>query len=228
MKFSSRKRALLDAAEAARSSGVGAPRAEAPTTATLTTVPVRTRPSTSVASKTPATSILRPHPSPTPDEVERQHEQSHRRALMSSGKGKGIVCGTLLKRQRVNTSPAAIVERSASASRGAATSVLLSSKPLDLAALFLYLDRLIGYYDEDVRSRDCELCEAREVNAALQFRLDVLVERNGGPKPPDLPTENKALRQREVPIYDGRDGFADLLANVKRVLSLRSLPQTLR
>ncbi|KFK25809.1 hypothetical protein AALP_AA8G163800 [Arabis alpina] len=179
MKFSSRKRALLDAAEAARSSGVGAPRAEAPTTATLTTVPVRTRPSTSVASKTPATSILRPHPSPTPDEVERQHEQSHRRALMSSGKGKGIVCGTLLKRQRVNTSPAAIVERSASASRGAATSVLLSSKPLDLAALFLYLDRLIGYYDEDVRSRDCELCEAREVNAALQFRLDVLVERNG-------------------------------------------------
>ncbi|KFK22870.1 hypothetical protein AALP_AAs73797U000100 [Arabis alpina] len=225
------------------------------------------------------------------------------------GQGKGVAYGTPSKRQKVDTSPAAGAARAAPASRDAATSVPLplvsgllrgeayAATKSKTCELFLHLDRLVGDYDEDVRSIDSELCEAGEANAALQSRLDVLVERNGdedeiallksqltsasdlqntrvdeavarakdemthslegrvsevvgllaeiggkaqtnmldlaefnanlefiellqGSKPPDLPTEVKALHHREVSIYEVRDVFADFLTRVRRVLEI--------
>ncbi|KFK22605.1 hypothetical protein AALP_AAs50814U000100 [Arabis alpina] len=44
--------------------------------------------------------------------------------------------------------------------------------------LSLFFDRLVGDYDEDVRSRDSELGAAKEANAAVQSRLVELAERN--------------------------------------------------
>ncbi|KFK22691.1 hypothetical protein AALP_AAs55088U000200 [Arabis alpina] len=95
----------------------------------------------------------------------------------------------------------AVVERAAPASRDAAASVTPFSRLSGLGAvfplvgkllrgkayaatkskafeLFLHLDQLVGYYVEDVRTRDSELSEAREANIILQSRLDELVERN--------------------------------------------------
>ncbi|KFK23316.1 hypothetical protein AALP_AAs74635U000300 [Arabis alpina] len=179
-KFSSRQKVSLDTAEAARtsrSSGVDAPRAVA-----LTTVGFRL---TSVVPKTPPTLIMRPHHSLTPDEVGRQHEQSQSRALMSSGKGKDIACGTPSKRQMVNTSLAVVVEREASASCGAATSVPLASRPLDpgdtFPPLFLHLDRLVGdtmrMFVPEIRSKkewDAKLVKLRSRYAKEEDEIALL------------------------------------------------------
>ncbi|KFK23315.1 hypothetical protein AALP_AAs74635U000300 [Arabis alpina] len=166
-----------EAARTSRSSGVDAPRAVA-----LTTVGFRL---TSVVPKTPPTLIMRPHHSLTPDEVGRQHEQSQSRALMSSGKGKDIACGTPSKRQMVNTSLAVVVEREASASCGAATSVPLASRPLDpgdtFPPLFLHLDRLVGdtmrMFVPEIRSKkewDAKLVKLRSRYAKEEDEIALL------------------------------------------------------
>ncbi|KFK31993.1 hypothetical protein AALP_AA6G186300 [Arabis alpina] len=86
------------------------------TTSVPTTTLVRARSSMISAPKTPATSTLRPFPSLTPDELVMRHMLSEKRALHSSGKEKGIDRGTPTKMESVDTYPAAIVEREASAS----------------------------------------------------------------------------------------------------------------
>ncbi|KFK23470.1 hypothetical protein AALP_AAs68695U000300 [Arabis alpina] len=45
-----------------------------------------------------------------------------------------------------------------------------------------------------------------------------------GSDPPDLPTEAKALRKRRRPIYDAHDVFINLLASVRRVLEITTVP----
>ncbi|KFK43962.1 hypothetical protein AALP_AA1G196900 [Arabis alpina] len=80
---------------------------------------------------------------------------------MSGGKGKGVVCGTPAKRERVDTYPKAVIERAASASHEAASLVsgllrdeayaAMKSKASELSIL---LDRLVGDYDEDKSKKE--------------------------------------------------------------------------
>ncbi|KFK37072.1 hypothetical protein AALP_AA4G208900 [Arabis alpina] len=90
-----------------------------------------------------------------------------------------------LKKRRVDTSPAAVVDREASASgvalplvSGLLRDEAYASTKSKASELSLLFDRLVGDYDEDVRFRDSELRVAKEANTALQLRLDELTERN--------------------------------------------------
>ncbi|KFK27252.1 hypothetical protein AALP_AA8G357600 [Arabis alpina] len=166
-RVSSREQAaLVAAAKAARSSGTDAPRAVVPITLTLTAVSAPARSSRPLAPKTPATSTLLPPPSLSSGELVEFHKMSAERARISSGNGKGINCEPPSKKRRVDTSPAAIADREASASG------------IALPLLSFLFDGLVGDYDEDVRFRESELRVAKVANAALQSRLDELTERN--------------------------------------------------
>ncbi|KFK23765.1 hypothetical protein AALP_AAs48615U000400 [Arabis alpina] len=288
-RLSLREQIALEAAAKARgSSGTGAPRVAMPTTSTP--------PATSTRAKTlqpsaPKTAL----PPPSSGDVAEFRRLSAERARISSGKGKGVDRVTPSKRQRADAYPAAAVGGEASASGGdgllrdEAYSVV-KSRYSELSLLF---DRLVGDYDEDVRSRGSELSAANEANAALQSRLNEIVERNEalerdvlalqrrsriddavaeakdemtrsfakrtsevagllaeiggkvqndmlnlteidanlefigllqGSDQPDLPTEVKTLCPRRHPIYDAHDVFADLLASVRRVLEIPTVP----
>ncbi|KFK41205.1 hypothetical protein AALP_AA2G099000 [Arabis alpina] len=105
---------------------------------------------------------------------------SAERARISSGKGKGIDRITPSKRQRADAFPATAVGGEASLSGGdrllrAEAYAMVKSRYSELSLLF---DRLVGDYDEDVRSRGSELSAAKEANAALQSRLNETVEMN--------------------------------------------------
>ncbi|KFK22237.1 hypothetical protein AALP_AAs42893U000900 [Arabis alpina] len=154
-RMSFREQAALEvAAKAKRYSGSSTPRVVEPMSSTPTAPSARARPSRPSASK----SLL---PPPSSGELAEFRRQSAERARISNGKGKGVDLETPLKRQRVDTFPAAVVGRETSASR-----------------LSLFFDRLVSDYDEDVCSRDSELGAAKEANAVLQLRLDETVERN--------------------------------------------------
>ncbi|KFK23085.1 hypothetical protein AALP_AAs43988U000100 [Arabis alpina] len=162
--------ALEAAAKAKGSSGTSTPRVVAPMSSTPTALSVRARSSKPLASKT----LLPPLSS---SEVAEFRRLSAERALISSGKGKGVDRETPSKRQRVDTYPAAV--------------------------LSLFFDRLVGDYDEDVRSRDSEINAANEANAALQSKLDKLAERN-------VVLERDALSVEKV-----NKDYEDKLTNLK-------------
>ncbi|KFK24568.1 hypothetical protein AALP_AAs61185U000200 [Arabis alpina] len=241
-RMSFREQAALEvAAKTRRSSGSSASRVVAPMTSSSTALSVRARPSRPSASKT----LL---PPPSSGEVAEFRRLSAERARISSGKGNGVDRETPLKRQRVDTFPAAVVGRETSASRDGgllrdeAYSVVMSKA----SELSLFFDRLVSDYDEDVRSRDNELGAAKEANAVLQSRLNETVERNEALEHDALALQKvkkdyddklaklklrctkaegeavqvKALRGRRHPIYDAHDVFADLLASVRRVLEI--------
>ncbi|KFK32138.1 hypothetical protein AALP_AA6G203100 [Arabis alpina] len=168
----------------------------------MTSVPmttsVRARSLMASALKTPDGPTLHPPPPLTPDEFAVQHKLSEKRARFSSGKGKGIDFGTPTKRERVDAYSAVVVEIEASASRAAAPSVIgllrdeayaaTKSKASELSLLF---DRLVGDYDEDVRSRDREHSVAKEANAVLKSKLAELTKRN-------LVLERDALTMQKI------------------------------
>ncbi|KFK22561.1 hypothetical protein AALP_AAs42440U000100, partial [Arabis alpina] len=299
-RLSLREQIALEAAAKARgSSGTGAPRVAMPTTSTPPATSTRAKTLQPSAPKT----VL---PPPSSGDVAEFRRLSAERARISSGKGKGVDRVTPSKRQRADAYPAAAVGGEASAScgdgllRDEAYSVV-RSRYSELSLLF---DRLVGDYDEDVRSRGSELSAANEANAALQSRLNEIVERNEalerdvlalqrvkkdyedklsnlkwrcakaeeardemtrsfakrtsevvgllaeiggkvqndmlnlteidanlefigllqGSDQPDLPTEVKTLCRRRHPIYDAHDVFADLLASVRRVLEIPTVP----
>ncbi|KFK26606.1 hypothetical protein AALP_AA8G270500 [Arabis alpina] len=105
---------------------------------------------------------------------------SAERARISSAKGKGVDRETPSKRQRVDTYPVAVVGRETSANHvgGLLRDEAYSAVKSKAFELSLFFDRLVGDYDDDVRSRDSELGAAKEANAALQSRLDELAKRN--------------------------------------------------
>ncbi|KFK22824.1 hypothetical protein AALP_AAs64964U000100 [Arabis alpina] len=165
--------ALEAAAKARGSSGTGAPRVATPTTLTPPAPSTRARTSRPSAPKTAL-------PPPSSGDVAEFRRLSAERARISSGKGKGIDRMTPSKRQRANAFPAAAVGGEASLSGGdgllrTEAYAVVKSRYSELSLLF---DRLVGDYDEDVRSRDSDLSAAKEANAALQSRLDETVERN--------------------------------------------------
>ncbi|KFK29717.1 hypothetical protein AALP_AA7G169700 [Arabis alpina] len=92
----------------------------------------------------------------------------------------GVDRVTPSKRQKVDAFPAAAVGGEASASRvgGLLRDEAYSVVKSRYSELSLLFDRLVGDYDEDVRSRGSELSAAKESNVALQSRLDETVERN--------------------------------------------------
>ncbi|KFK39871.1 hypothetical protein AALP_AA3G299300 [Arabis alpina] len=146
-RMSFREQAALEAAAKAKgSSGTHAPRAVAPMTSTPTA---------------PGGA----------GELAEFSRLSTEKARISSGKGKGVDRVTPSKRQRVDTSPTAVVGNETSAShvggllRDEAYSAV-KSKASELSLLFY---SLVGDYDEDVRSRDNELSVAKEANAVLQI-----------------------------------------------------------
>ncbi|KFK28846.1 hypothetical protein AALP_AA7G056100 [Arabis alpina] len=147
-RLSSREQAALKAAAAAKATRSSVP----------TTTSVRARSSMTSVPKTPTTLTLRPSSRLTPDELAIRHNQSERKALISCGKGECIDRGTPAKRQRVDTYPAAIVEREASASRVATPSV--SGLLRDEAYVA-------------TKSKASE-----RANAVLQLRLDEFTEQN--------------------------------------------------
>ncbi|KFK43988.1 hypothetical protein AALP_AA1G200400 [Arabis alpina] len=292
-RLSLREQIALEAAAKARgSSGTGAPMVATPTTSTPPAPSTRARTSRPSAPKTAL-------PPPSSGDVAEFRRLSAERARISSGKGKGIDRMTPSKRQRADAFPAAAVGGEASPSGGdgllrAEAYAVVKSRYSELSLLF---DRLVGDYDEDVRSRGSELSPAKEADAALQSRLNETVERNDvlerdafalqrikkdyedklsklksrcakaegetvrlrgelssasdlqrtridaavaetrdemtrsfvvrtseGSDPPDLPSEVETLRQRRQPIYDAHDVFADLLADVRRVLEIPTAP----
>ncbi|KFK31280.1 hypothetical protein AALP_AA6G092100 [Arabis alpina] len=64
-----------------------------------------------------------------------------------------------------------------------------------------------------------DMLNLTEIDANLEF-IGLLQ----GSDPPDLPTEVKTLRRRRHPIYDAHDVLADLLASVRRVLEIPTVP----
>ncbi|KFK41019.1 hypothetical protein AALP_AA2G074800 [Arabis alpina] len=151
-RLSLREQIALEAAAKARgSSGTGAPGVAMPTTSTPPAPLMRARTSRLSAPKTAL-------PPPSLDDVAEFRRLSAERARIFSGKGKGVDRVTPSKRQRADAFPAAAIGGEAS--------------------LFLLFDRLVGDYDEDVRSRGSELSAPKEANAALQSRLNETVERN--------------------------------------------------
>ncbi|KFK41206.1 hypothetical protein AALP_AA2G099000 [Arabis alpina] len=119
-------------------------------------------------------------PPPSSGDVAEFRRLSAERARISSGKGKGIDRITPSKRQRADAFPATAVGGEASLSGGdrllrAEAYAMVKSRYSELSLLF---DRLVGDYDEDVRSRGSELSAAKEANAALQSRLNETVEMN--------------------------------------------------
>ncbi|KFK24164.1 hypothetical protein AALP_AAs73299U000200 [Arabis alpina] len=165
-RVSSREQVALEAAAAAK-----ATRSLVQMTSVPTTTSGHARSSITSASKTPATSTLRPSPSLTTDELAMRHMLSEQRPHHSSGKGKGIDRGTPAKKQSVNTYLAATVERKASANHVVAPSGSGLLRDETYVATK-------SKASEDVRARDSELCEAREPNAVLQSRLDEFSEGN--------------------------------------------------
>ncbi|KFK39877.1 hypothetical protein AALP_AA3G300100 [Arabis alpina] len=124
-------------------------------------------------------------PPPSSGDVAEFHRLSAERARISSGKGMGIDRVTPSKRRRVD-----------------APLQQLSAERLQ-RALSLLFDRLVGDYDEDVRSRGSELSAAKEANAALQSRLDETVERN------------EALERDALALHGVKKGYKDKLARLK-------------
>ncbi|KFK43825.1 hypothetical protein AALP_AA1G178700 [Arabis alpina] len=173
-RLSLREQIALEAAAKARgSSGTGAPRVATPTTSTPPAPSTRARTSRPSALKTAL-------PPPSSGDVAEFRRLSAERAHISSGKGKGIDRMTPSKRQRADAFPAAAVSGEASPLGGdgllrAEAYTVVQSRYSELSLLF---DRLVGDYDEDVRSRGSELSAAKEANAALQSRLNETVERN--------------------------------------------------
>ncbi|KFK39602.1 hypothetical protein AALP_AA3G265400 [Arabis alpina] len=106
----SEQAALKVAAKTMRSSGSSASRVVAPMTSSPTAPLVRARPSRPSRPKT----LLTP---PSLGEVAEFRGLSAERAHVSSGKRKGVDRETPLKRQRVDSFPAAVVGRETSASR---------------------------------------------------------------------------------------------------------------
>ncbi|KFK23071.1 hypothetical protein AALP_AAs39759U000100 [Arabis alpina] len=173
-RLSLREQIALEAAAKARgSSGTGAPMVATPTTSTPPAPSTRARTSRPSAPKTTL-------PPPSSGDVAEFRRLSAERARISSGKGKDIDRMTPSKRQRADAFPAAAVGGEASPSGGdgllrAEAYAVVKSRYSELSLLF---DRLVGDYDEDVRSRGSELSAAKEANAALQSRLNETVERN--------------------------------------------------
>ncbi|KFK24193.1 hypothetical protein AALP_AAs53620U000200 [Arabis alpina] len=173
-RLSLREQIALEAVAKARgSSGTGAPMVATPTTSTPPAPSTRARTSRPSAPKTTL-------PPPSSGDVAEFRRLSAERARISSGKGKGIDRMTPSKRQRADAFPAAVVGGEASPSGGdgllrAEAYAVVKSSYSELSLLF---DRLVGDYDEDVRSRGSELSAAKEANAALQSRLNETVERN--------------------------------------------------
>ncbi|KFK40240.1 hypothetical protein AALP_AA3G348600 [Arabis alpina] len=173
-RLSLREQIALEAAAKARgSSGTGAPMVATPTTSTPPAPSTRARTSRPSAPKTTL-------PPPSSGDVAEFRRLSAERARISSGKGKGIDRMTPSKRQRADVFPAAAVGGEASPSGGdgllrAEAYAVVKSRYSELSLLF---DRLVGDYDEDVRSRGSELSAAKEANAALQSRLNETVVRN--------------------------------------------------
>ncbi|KFK22374.1 hypothetical protein AALP_AAs62195U000100 [Arabis alpina] len=173
-RLSLREQIALEAAAKARgSSGTGAPRVATPTTLTPPASSTRGRTSRPSAPKTAL-------PPPSSGDVAEFRRLSAERARISSGKGKGIDRMTPSKRQRADAFPAAAVGGEASPLGGdgllrAEAYAIVKSRYSELSLLF---DRLVGDYDEDVRSRGSDLSAAKEANAALQSRLNETVERN--------------------------------------------------
>ncbi|KFK22103.1 hypothetical protein AALP_AAs56774U000100 [Arabis alpina] len=170
--------ALEAVAKAKGSSGTNTPRVVALMTSTLTALSVRARSLRPLAPKT----LL---PPPSSGELAEFRRLSAERARISSGKEKSVDRVTPSKKQRVDTYPAAVVRRVTSASHVASSFVggllhdeAYSAVKLKASELSLFLDRLVGDYDEDVRSRDSELGAAKEANTVLQSRLDEFAERN--------------------------------------------------
>ncbi|KFK41140.1 hypothetical protein AALP_AA2G090900 [Arabis alpina] len=119
-------------------------------------------------------------PPPSSGDVAEFRRLSAERARISSSKGKGVDRVTPSKRQRVDAFPAAAVGGGASASGGDG---LLRDEAYSVVKSRYYefsllLDCLVGDYDEDVRSRGNKLNAAKEANAALESRLDEIMERN--------------------------------------------------
>ncbi|KFK41141.1 hypothetical protein AALP_AA2G090900 [Arabis alpina] len=153
--------------------GTGAPIVAMPKTSTPPAPSIRARSSRPSAPKT----VL---PPPSSGDVAEFRRLSAERARISSSKGKGVDRVTPSKRQRVDAFPAAAVGGGASASGGDG---LLRDEAYSVVKSRYYefsllLDCLVGDYDEDVRSRGNKLNAAKEANAALESRLDEIMERN--------------------------------------------------
>ncbi|KFK45098.1 hypothetical protein AALP_AA1G343400 [Arabis alpina] len=154
------EQAALEAAVKAKgSSGTSTPRVATPTTSTPSAPSARARSSRPLAPKT----LL---PPPSSGDVAEFRRLSAERARISSGKGKGIDRMTPLKRQRVDTFPAAVIGRETSTSH---VGGLLRDEAYSVVTSKAF---------EDVCSRDNKLSAAKEANAALQLRLDELAEQN--------------------------------------------------
>ncbi|KFK31535.1 hypothetical protein AALP_AA6G125000 [Arabis alpina] len=198
-RLSLREQIALEAAAKTRgSSVVGAPRVVMPMTLTPPA------PSTQARTSQPSTpkTVL---PPPSSGDITEFRRLSADRARVSSGKGNGVDCVTPSKRQRTDAFPAAALGGEASASgddgllRGEAYSIV-KSRYSELSLLF---DRLVGDYDEDVRSRGSELSASKEANAALQSRLDETVERN------------EALGRDALALHRVKKDYEDKLSKLK-------------
>ncbi|KFK39827.1 hypothetical protein AALP_AA3G293400 [Arabis alpina] len=198
-RLSLREQIALEAAAKARgSSGTGAPRVAMPTTLTPPPPSTRARTSRPSALKTAL-------PPPSSGDVAEFRRLSAERACISSGKGKGVDRVTPSKRQRTDAFPAAAVGGVASASGGdellrAEAYSVVKSRYSELSLLF---DRLVGDYDEDVRSRGSELSAAKEANAALQSKVSEIVERN------------EALERDALALQRVKKDYEDKLSNLK-------------
>ncbi|KFK40618.1 hypothetical protein AALP_AA2G019700 [Arabis alpina] len=151
-RVSSREQAALEAvAKAKGSSGTSTPRAVTPMTLTPTAPSLRARSSRPLAPKT----LL---PPPSSGEVAEFRRLSAERARISSA---------VVGRETSSSHVGGLLHDEAYS--------VVKSKAFELSLLF---DRLVGDYDEDVRSTDSELSAANEANDVLQSRLDEFAERN--------------------------------------------------
>ncbi|KFK41733.1 hypothetical protein AALP_AA2G165500 [Arabis alpina] len=107
--------------------------------------------------------------------------------------------------KRVDAFPAAAVGGEASASRvgGLLRDEAYSVVKSRYSERSLLFDRLVGDYDEDVRTRGSELSAAKEANAALQSRLDETIERN------------EALESDALALQKVKKDYDDKLAKLK-------------
>ncbi|KFK39400.1 hypothetical protein AALP_AA3G240100 [Arabis alpina] len=198
-RLSLREQIALEAAAKARgSSGTRAPRVTMPTTSTLPAPLMRARTSRPSAPKTAL-------PPPSSGDVAEFRRLSAERSRISSGKGKGVDRVTPSKRQRVDVFPVAVVggEPSASGGDGLLRDEAYSVVKSRYSELSLLFDRLVGDYDDDVRSRGSELTAAKEANAALQSRLDETVE------------WNEALERDALALHRVKKDYEDKLAKLK-------------
>ncbi|KFK22407.1 hypothetical protein AALP_AAs65984U000200 [Arabis alpina] len=198
-RLSLREQIALEAAAKARgSSGIDAPGVAMPMTSTPPAPSTRARTSRPSAPKTAL-------PPPTLDDVAEFRRLSAERARISSGKEKGVDRVTPSKRQRADAFPAAAIGGEASVSGGdgllrAGAYSVVKSRYSELSLLF---DRLVGDYDEDVRSRGSELSAAKEANAALQSRLNETVE------------QNEALERDALALQRVKKDYEDNLSKLK-------------